>query len=98
MIWAAINYPSKFKEMFNLTGTHTLTPFGINLTRLTETDKEVFKLTLEAALSSGDIPELKSTQDIDKYADFIVNTFSTAVDETIPTSKSGRPESQPVFR
>ena len=34
-----------------------------------QTDREVFESTLEAALSSGDIPELKSTQDIDKYAD-----------------------------
>ena len=48
------------------------------------------------ALSLGDIPELKSTQDIDKYADFIVTAISTAVDKAIPTSKSGRPESQPV--
>ena len=78
--------------MLNLIGTHTLIPFGINLTRLTE----VFESTLEAALSSGDTPELKSTQDIDKYADFIVTAISTAVDKAIPTAKSGRPESQPV--
>ena len=52
--------------------------------------------TLEVALSSGDIPELKSTQDIDKYADFIVTAISTAVDKAILTSKSGRPESQHV--
>ena len=61
-----------------------------------QTDREVFESTLEAALSSGDIPELKSTQAIDKYADFIVTAISTAVDKAIPTSKSGRPESQPV--
>ena len=61
-----------------------------------QTDREVFESTLERALSSGDIPELKSTQDIDKYADFIVTAISTAVDKVIPTSKSGRPESQPV--
>ena len=60
-----------------------------------QTDREVFESTLEAALSSGDIPELKSTQAIDKYADF-VTAISTAVDKAIPTSKSGRPESQPV--
>ena len=41
--------------------------------------------------------ELKSTQDIDKYADFIVTAISTAVDKAIPTSKSGRPESQLVL-
>ena len=60
-----------------------------------QTDREVFESTLEA-LSSGDIPELKSTQDIDKYADFIVSAISTAVDKAIPTSKSRHPESQPV--
>ena len=57
----------------------------------------MFESTLEAALSSGDIIELKSTQDRDKYADFIVTAISTAVDKAIPTSKSGRPESQPVL-
>ena len=56
----------------------------------------MFELTLEAALSSGDVPELKSTQDIDKYADFIVTAINTAIGKAIPTSKSGRPESQPV--
>ena len=56
----------------------------------------MFESTFEAALSSGDLPELKSTQDIDKYADFIITAISTAVDKAIPTSKSGRPESQPV--
>ena len=57
----------------------------------------MFESTLEAALSSGDVPELKSTQDIDKYADFIVTAISTAVGKAIPTSKRGRPESQPVL-
>ena len=61
-----------------------------------ETNRKVFESTLEAALSSGDIPELKSPQYIDKYADFIVTAISTAADKAIPTSKSGRPESQPV--
>ena len=56
----------------------------------------MFESTLEAALSSGDAPELESAQGIDKYADFIVTAISTAVDKAIPTSKSGRPESQPV--
>ena len=54
-----------------------------------QTDREVLELTLEAALSSGDVPELTSTQDIDKYADFIITAISTAVDKAIPTSKSG---------
>ena len=64
--------------------------------KFNQTDREVFESTFEAALSSGDVPELKSTQDIDKYADFIITAISTAVDKAIPTSKSGRPESQPV--
>ena len=57
----------------------------------------MFESTLEAALSSGDVLELTSTQDIGKYADFIITAISTAVDKAIPTSNSGRPESQPVL-
>ena len=70
----------------------------INLVRykFNQTDREGFESTLEAALSSGDVPELKSTQDIDKYADFITTAISTAVDKAIPKSKSGRNESQPI--
>ena len=64
--------------------------------KFNQTDREVFKSTLEAALSSGDVPEFKSTQDIDKYADFITTVISTAVDKAIPKAKSGRPESQPI--
>ena len=64
--------------------------------KFNQSDREAFESTLEAALSSGDVPELKSTQDIDKYADFIVTAVSTAVDKAIPTSKSRRPESHPV--
>ena len=65
--------------------------------KFNQTDREVFESTLEVALSSGDVPELKSTQDIDKYADFITATaISTAVDKAIPTSKSGHPESRPI--
>ena len=73
--------------------THT-NPIGY---KFDQTDREVFESTFEAALSSGDIPELKFTQNIDKYADFIATAISTAVDKAIPTSKSGRPESQPVL-
>ena len=58
----------------------------------------MFESTLEAALSSGDVLELTSTQDIDKYADFIITAISTAVDKAIPRSKSGHPESQPVLK
>ena len=61
-----------------------------------QTDREVFGSTLEVAMSSGDVPELTSTQDIDKYSDFIITTISTAVDKAVPTSRIGRPESQPV--
>ena len=61
-----------------------------------QTDREVFESTLEAALSLGDVPEVKSTQDLDKYAYFIITAINTAVDEAIPTSKSGCPESRPV--
>ena len=64
--------------------------------KFNQTDREVFESTLVVALSSGDVPELKSTQDIDKYADFIITAISTAVDKAILTSKSGRPESQPI--
>ena len=42
--------------MINLIGTYTLTPLGIN--SINQTDREVFESTLEAALSSGDVPEL----------------------------------------
>ena len=56
----------------------------------------MFESTLEAALSSGDVPEVKPTQGIEKYADFIVPAINTAVGKAILTSKSGRPESQPV--
>ena len=56
----------------------------------------MFESDLEAALSSGDINEIKSTQDKDKYADLIITAVSTAADKAIPTSKSGRPESQLV--
>ena len=44
----------------------------------------------------GDVPRLKSTQDIDKDADFIVTAISSAVDKAISTTKGGLPENQPV--
>ena len=56
----------------------------------------MFESTLEVALSSRDAPELKSTQDIDKYAYFITTVISTGGDKAIPKSKSGLPESQPI--
>ena len=81
--------------MLNLIGTFTNTnPVRYKFDQI---DREVFESTLEVALSSGDIPELKSTQDINKYADFIVTAISNAVDKAILTSKSRHPESQPVL-
>ena len=65
--------------------------------KFNQTDLEVLESTLEAELSSGDVPKLKSTQDTDKYADFITTAISTAVDKAIPKSKSGRPERQPIL-
>ena len=56
----------------------------------------MFESILGVALSSSDISELKSTQDIGKYADFIITAISTAMDKAILTSKSGCPQSQPV--
>ena len=57
--------------------------------KFSQTDRDIFESTLKAALSLGDVPELTSTQGIDKYADFIVIAISTAVDEAIATSKGG---------
>ena len=87
--WTVITSPSKSQSILNLIGTPVRYKFN-------QTDREVFESTLKAALSSGDVPELKSTQDIDKYADFITTAISTAVDKAILTSKSRRPESQPI--
>ena len=64
--------------------------------KFNQTDRGMFESTLEAAPSSGDVPELKSTKDIDKYADFITTAINAAADKAIRTSKSGRPESQPI--
>ena len=90
--WAAITYPIEISiDAQPHRNTHT-NPIRY---KFDQTDREVFESTLKAALSSGDIPELKSTQNIDKYADFVA-AISTAVDKAIPTSKSGHPESQPV--
>ena len=36
------------------------------------------------------------TSDLDKYADFIITALHTVVDKAIPTSKSVRPESNPI--
>ena len=61
-----------------------------------QTDREVFESTLEAALGSADFSELTSTSDLDKYADFIVSTISTAVGKAIPKSKNVRSEGNSI--
>ena len=80
--------------MLNLIGTHTLTPLGINLTRLTEKCSNQLSRWHSARIT---FPSLSLHRNIYKYADFIVTAISTAVvDKAIPTSKSGCPEGQPV--
>ena len=44
--------------------------------KFNQTDRGVFESTPEAELSSGDVPELKSTRDLDKYAGFIVTAVT----------------------
>ena len=61
-----------------------------------QTDREVFESTLEEALGSADFSGHLSTSDLDKYADFIITAIHTAVVKAIPTSKSMRPESNPI--
>ena len=51
---------------------------------------------LKEALGSPDFSGHLSTSDLDKYADFIITAIHTAVDKAIPTSKSVRPESNPI--
>ena len=46
---------------------------------------------------SADFSGHLSTSDLDKYADFIITAIHTAVDKAIPTSKSVRPESNPIL-
>ena len=47
-------------------------------------------------LGSEDFSGHLSTNDLDRYADFIVTALHTAVDKAIPKSKSVRPESNPI--
>ena len=61
-----------------------------------QTDLEVFESTLEEALGSADFSGLLSTNDLDKYADFIVTAVSTAVDKAIPKAKSMQSASNPI--
>ena len=61
-----------------------------------QTDREVFESTLEEALGSADFSGHLSTSDPDKYADFIITAIHTAVDKAILTTKSVRPQSNPI--
>ena len=61
-----------------------------------QTDREVFESVLEEALGSEDFSGHLSTNDLDRYADFIVTALHTAVDKAIPKSKSVPPESNPI--
>ena len=47
-------------------------------------------------LGSSDFSGHLSTSVLDKYADFIVTAISNAVDKAIPTSKSVRPDRNPI--
>ena len=71
---------------------------SINHTRykFDQTGREVFESALEAALCSAHFSGLTSTNDLDKYADFIITAISTAVDKAIPKAKSERSESNPI--
>ena len=62
-----------------------------------QSDREVFDSTPEEVLGSADFSGHLSTSDLDKYADFIITAIHTAVDKAILTSKSVRPESNPIF-
>ena len=61
-----------------------------------QTDREVFESILEEALGLEDFSGHLPTSGLDKYADFIITALHTAVDKAIPTSKSVRPESNPI--
>ena len=73
----------------NTTTNHTKYKFD-------QTDREVFESVLEEALASEDFSGHLSTNDLDRYADFIITALHTAVDKAIPKSKSVRPESNPI--
>ena len=61
-----------------------------------QTDRKVFESTLGEALGSAYFSGHLSTSDLDKYANFIITAIHTTADKAIPTSKSVRPESNPI--
>ena len=73
----------------NTSTTHTKYKFD-------QTDREVFKSTLDEVLGFADFSGFLSTSDLDKYVDFIVTAISTVVDKAILKSKSMRPASTPI--
>ena len=56
----------------------------------------MFESILEEALGSEDFSGNLSTNDLDRYADFIITALHTAVDKAILKSKSVRPGSNPI--
>ena len=91
--WAATTYPLKPQL---ITTPHRNTFTNHLKYKFDQTDREVFESILEEALGSEDFSGHLSTSDSDKYADFIITALHTAVDKAIPTSKSVRPESNPI--
>ena len=67
---------------------HRISSINHTKYKFDQTDREVFKSTLEGALASVDYFELTSTSDLDKYIDFIVLAISTAVDKAIRNPKA----------
>ena len=61
-----------------------------------QTDREVLKSTLEAALGSADFSELTSTSDLNKCTHFIICAIRTAVNKAVLKSKCVRSESNPI--
>ena len=78
------------------TTTHRNTFTNPTRYKFDQTNREVFESILEEALGSEDFSGHLSTNDLDRYADFIVTALHTAVDKAIPKSKSVRPESNPI--
>ena len=91
--WAANHLPI---EISSDTPPHRNTFTYHTKYKFDQTDREVFESVLEEALGSADFFGHLPTNDLDKYADFIITAIHTAVDKAIQTSKSVRPESSPI--
>ena len=75
---------------------HRNSPINHTKYKFDQTDRDVFESTLEEVLGPAYFSGLMSTSDLGKYEDFIVTAISTAVDKTIPKSKSHRSEINPI--